>query len=165
MSKTEFLILIPGVLYGIGLADLLKLSFKKYYFEAYLWGLIMLMVLVLHWFDLFENIGSITDHRGKFLLSLVVPLLYTTTCYNLTPDDESKVYFMDNRKKLFLLLASLSLSNTLVQLLYEAPDERLIIKLVIIPFLILAGYWNNLYFRISIAVAVFILYSQYFIKG
>ena len=104
MSKSEFLLLIPAIMYGAGLIDLMKIFNRKMYWELPLWALSLFLTLVITWFGLFERLELITVNPGIFLLLLIGPLIFARSCYVLTPEEanhDTKSYFFEVRQLFF----------------------------------------------------------------
>ena len=48
MDKEEFFLLIPGIIYGVAIVDLLKVfSHKKNYFEMVGWAVLYLLAIII----------------------------------------------------------------------------------------------------------------------
>lgn len=165
MSKIEFLLLIPGILYGIGLVDLVKLTFKKHYFEIYLWAFVMISVLVIQWFSLYNNIAVAENSPGIFLVMLIVPLSFAQVCFMLTPDDnsDSREYWDKNKRGFFISVTILIVLNAFLQFLYPESDSRTFARLIILPFILIAAYWDNRIYRMALIAIFLALYGRFFI--
>ena len=166
MSKSEFLLLIPGLIYGVGVVDLIKVTFKKHYWEIYAWAIVLFLVLILQWYNFYENIDQAVENKLMFTLMMFSPLIFTRGCYLLTPTDEmeSKAYFLKYRKAFFLNIVALIIANSLLQyFLMAVPDARSFGRLLFLPLMIVASYWDNMWFRLGCAILFYVVYAQYFI--
>ena len=73
MSKSEFLLLIPGLIYGVGLVELMRILNRKIYWEILAWSLIMFISLIVQWFGLYDRLESLKLNIGVFSLLLINP--------------------------------------------------------------------------------------------
>jgi len=166
MSKSEFLLLIPGLIYGVGVVDLIKITFRIHYWEIYAWATILFMVLILQWYSFYNNIDQAVEDKLLFSLMMLSPLVFTRGCYLLTPTEgsDTKEYFLKQRKAFFINLVFMILINTGLQyFLVAVPDARTFSRLLFLPIMLVAGYWDNMWYRASIVLLFFIIYAQYFI--
>ena len=64
MDKQEFLLLIPGIIYGVAIADLLKIvRHKVNYWEVVFWGVLLLTTIINHWMELYKKLDAMVEHR------------------------------------------------------------------------------------------------------
>jgi hypothetical protein len=165
MSKSEFLLLIPGIIYGVGVVDLIKVTFRKHYWEIYLWAIILFLVLILQWYSLFYAMDQIGESKLSFTFMMITPLVFTRGCYILTPTEnaETKSYFIKYRSAFFINLVFMILANGASQyFLVEESDPRALARLVFLPLILAAAYWDNQWYRLAIALLFFIVYAQFF---
>ena len=166
MSKSEFLLLIPGIIYGVGVVDLIKVTFQKHYWEIYLWAIILFLVFILQWYSLYNAIDQIGESKLSFTLMMVTPLVFTRGCYILTPTEsaETKTYFIQYRRAFFINLVFMILANGISQyFLVLESDPRALARLFFLPLILVAAYWDNQWYRLVIALLFFIVYAQFFI--
>ncbi|UTW62420.1 hypothetical protein KFE98_20840 [bacterium SCSIO 12741] len=139
MDREEFFFLIPGVLYGIALFDLLSVfRAKKYYWESLAWALILFVSLVGNLFDLYPKLTAISQNLWVYLIYLLSPLMFVHACYVIASQDdklEQKDRFITYRKSFFGALAGFILINILAQL-FVVNDNRLIFRLIVLAFFV-----------------------------
>lgn len=121
MDKEEFLFLIPGVLYGIAVFDLLSLiRNKKPYWESQLWAGLLFFTLIAILFNLYEDLTSVTSSILYYTLYLFSPIFFVQACYLITPKedhDDMKEHFIKKRKLFFGSLTGLVFINFLIHIL------------------------------------------------
>ena len=67
MGKSEFILLIPGIIYGVALVDLLKIfRHKNTYWETTAWGIAMIINLIVSWFNLYDKLDMIGSSISLF---------------------------------------------------------------------------------------------------
>ena len=75
MEKQEFLLLIPAIIFGVAIVDLLKLfSHKKTYFELVGWGVFLMLAIISVWMRLFEKLEVVSSSNLLFLLIIALPV-------------------------------------------------------------------------------------------
>ncbi len=150
MDREEFFFLIPGVLYGIALFDLLSVfRAKKYYWESIAWAVILFVSLVSTLFDLFPKLTAISENFWVYIIFLLSPLLFVHSCYVIASQDSElgqKERFLTYRKAFFGSLSGFVLINILVQLLV-INDHRLVFRLVILALFIPHLFVDNVRIR------------------
>lgn len=164
-SKT--LLLIPGIIYGIGLADLLKAFRPKIYWEITAMATILILNLIISWF-LFSNMLSVAgENLGIFALTLVAPMLFTRACNVLTPEadvQDTREHYVKILKPFFLLLSAHVLVNILIQIFIQ-DDGLNIFRIFGIPLLIACAYFNKLWLRMIMmgifAAIIIYIFSVY----
>ena len=166
MSKSEFLLLIPGIIYGVGVVDLIKVTFQKQYWEIYVWTVVLFLVFILQWYSLYNAIDQIGESKFSFTLMMITPLVFTRGCYLLTPPEnaDTKSYFLKYRSHFFINLVLMIIINGASQyFLVEVSDARTLSRLSFLPLIIVMCIWDNKWYRLFIAILFFIVYSQYFL--
>lgn len=168
MSKSEFLLLIPGLIYGVGLVELMRILNRKMYWEIIAWSLVMFFSLIVQWFGLYDRLEFLTLDIGIFTLLLINPLLFTRTCHSLTPNEDvvdTEMYFKNERPLFFVLLA-LSLTSSLV-LQYILLDDGLgKFRIIGLPLVIACIFIHEKWIRVVaflffLAMGAFIFVSGY----
>lgn len=166
MSKSEFLLLIPGIIYGVGVVDLIRVTFRLQYWEIYIWASALFLVLILQWYSFYNAIDQAIESKLTFTLMMLTPLIFTRGCYLLTPPEDvnTKEYFLKYRKVFFVNMALMIFVNSGLQYFMVAdPDSRSISRLLFLPLIIIACFWDNKWYRLSIAILFYGVYAQYFI--
>ena len=157
MDKQEFLLLIPAIVYGVAIVDLLKVfRHKVYYWELLLWGIMMMMSIIIIWMELYRKLGAIVDSNLSFILIIIQAVVYAQAVAVLTPEDESisaKEYFTSKQKTFFILLALSALVNMAVEfVVFE--DSKMLLRLISIPLLIACAYLNKIWLRSVLALLI-----------
>lgn len=115
MSKSEFIILIPGIIYGVAMVDLLKIfRHSKRYWESVAWGVAMFLNLIVSWFDLYDKVEVISSNISLFTAYIISPLLFAQAVFVLTPEEEhtdTKAYFLKTQHLFFILILSYIIVN------------------------------------------------------
>jgi hypothetical protein len=160
MNKSEFILLIPGIIYGVALVDLLKIfRHKNTYWEVTGWGVIMIINLIVSWFSLYDKLEVISGNILLFTVYLVSPLLFAQAVFVLTPEEEdtdTKAYFMKTNRLFFILLLGLIVVNQTL-LFFLAEDSAFMIMRTIIAFPFIAIIiWQKKWMR---QMALLLYYS------
>ena len=153
-SKT--LLLIPGVIYGVGLADLLKAFRPKVYWEITAMAILLILTLILNWFLFAEKIELAGMNLGLFALTLVTPMLFTRACNVLTPGldtTDTKEHYLRILKPFFLLLTAHVLFNIIIQTIIQ-DDGFNLLRLIVIPLLIVSAFYHKLWMRVMVMLTL-----------
>ena len=162
MDKGEFLLLIPGLIYGVGLVDLLKIFRSGIYWEISVMAVFLFVNLIINWFLFFERLQIVSDDIAVFTLTMISPMLFTRACVVLTPEyevEDTKHYFEGIRKIFFLLLGSQTVVNIIIEQVVH-DDGFNFIRILGAIILFLCAYYDKLWLRIimMIVYALSILY-------
>ncbi len=154
MEKQEFLFLIPGIIYGSAIFDLLSIGrAKKLYWESVLWVILLFFSVVVILFSLYEDLNIITSSIINYSIFLASPILFAQACFLLSSADKEadlKVYFLNNRKKFFIVMFSLEVVNIMIS--YLGINQAIpIISLVGLALLLLNVFFDKIYLRLLVA--------------
>ena len=109
MDKQEFFLLIPAIIYGVAIVDLLKIfSHKNNYVEMVGWGLYVMMGVIFNWIELYNRLGILSTSNISFFIIIGHAILYARLASLITPeekDSDTKAYFMQVRKTFFWLIS------------------------------------------------------------
>ncbi|MFY0628179.1 MAG: hypothetical protein JXR07_17910 [Reichenbachiella sp.] len=149
MDKQEFFLIIPGVIYGVAIVDLLKVfEHKRNYFEIVGWGLTFMLGIVTLWINLYVKLDAIVSSNLSFLLIIVQSVLYSRGAHIITPEEQhndTKAYFKSIRKQFFTLLALIVLCNLLIQEVVQSshtPVElRILAVLLYVTLIVFDKVW------------------------
>lgn len=130
MTKTEFLLMVPGLLYGISLAELAlflgkaSTGGKKLYWEHIVLMVLCFETIVFSWFVFYDRLDNITIGYSSFLIQLLPPVASFIYVANLLidnkyPDEPRSKYFLLHRKRIFLSLALFALVNAFTVLYFH----------------------------------------------
>ncbi|MCB0480580.1 MAG: hypothetical protein KDC83_04065 [Flavobacteriales bacterium] len=168
MGKDEFLFLIPGVLYGIGIFDLLSLvRNKENYWENLLWATVMFFTLIALLFDFYEDLGKLTSNILYYTLFIFSPLFFVQSCYLISPDEKErdmKAHFDSNRRHFFISMTGVVLVNVLIQLLVTN-KFHLVQSILIVSSFSLNVFFDKLYLRLIAAALITIFVLRFYIEN
>ena len=72
MDKLEFLLIIPAIIYGVAIVDLLKIfNHKKNYFELVGWGIFCLVAIVISWSEVYNKADIIVKDNFSFYVLFI----------------------------------------------------------------------------------------------
>ena len=87
MDKEEFFLLIPAVIYGQALIDVLKVfHHKKTYWEIIAWGVILIISIIGLWVELYHKLAHITEDAFQFIVVILQAILYAQLGRIITPE-------------------------------------------------------------------------------
>ena len=103
MDQQEFLLLIPGIIYGVAIVDLLKIVRHKInYWEVVFWGILLMINIINHWMELYQKLDALVASHVNFYLIIGQAMLYAQAANVITPDDkdsDTKQYFFQGKKE------------------------------------------------------------------
>ncbi|MFY0628178.1 MAG: hypothetical protein JXR07_17905 [Reichenbachiella sp.] len=156
MDKQEYFLLIPAIIYGVAIVDLLKIfSHRKNYFEMVGWGVFYLMAIIILWMDLYHVLEVISEHSLSFVLIIVQAILYARGAGLITPeekDEDTEAYFMEVRKQFFFLMAAIVLVNLLIQVIVKDDQTPIWFRLGMFVLALILALWDNKKFRVTIMI-------------
>ena len=160
MDKQEFLLLIPAIIYGVAIVDLLKIfDHRKNYIEIVGWGLFTMMAVIFSWIELYNKLELVTANNTNFFLIVIQSVLYAKAAGIITPEEkdvDTKQYFFEVRKLFFLLLSASTLFNLLLQYFLYHNHPMLWLRIVTIIFFLSCAYVNKSWIRILILSATIV---------
>lgn len=161
MDKQEFLLLIPAIIYGVAIVDLLKIfSHKRNYFEMVGWGIFVLIVVVFSWMELYQKLTLITSSNLSFFLIIGQAILYAQITNVITPEEGDKdtlTYFLKVKKLFFTLLAIAGVLGIIMRYtIYDDHSPEWIRPLAVALYIICA-FSNSKWLRVSILITALIL--------
>ena len=164
MSKSEFVLLIPAIIYGVALVDLLKIfRHSKSYWEIIGWGIALFLNLIVSWFGLYEKLEILSSNILYFTAYIISPLVFAQAVFVLTPeeqDTDTKDYFLKSQKSFFMLLLLFTIINSLLSLIIESSVVFIWMRAVlIIPFIVVI-FWPRMWLRASI-LALYYCFAIY----
>ena len=68
MSKEEFVLLIPAIIYGVAIVDLLKTFRVKIYWEIPVWGIYMLLNAIILALTLYGQLNAMAENNVVLIL-------------------------------------------------------------------------------------------------
>ena len=165
MDDPKTLLLIPGVIYGVGLADLLKAFKPKIYWEITAMAIILILTLIINWFLYSSRLSVLSENLGLFALTLITPMIYTRACNVLTPDpgkQDTRQHYFDVLKPFFLLLAFHTLVNVIIQSVIQQ-DSFNVLRFIAIPILLICAFYHRIWIRIVVMVMLVGMFIYIFV--
>ncbi len=161
MEKQEFLLLIPAIIYGVAIVDLLKIfNHKKNYIEMMGWGLFVMLALIYTWIELFNKLDTVTNNNISFFLIIFHAVLFARAAAIITPeknDVDTKKYFMEIRKKFFWLLSFVAVYSMFMRYFVFDDNNPSWLRPFIIIIYLSAAYSNKYWLRISMLALILAL--------
>ncbi len=161
MDKQEFFLLIPAIIYGVAIVDLLKIfSHKKNYIEVVGWGMFTMLVVIFNWIELYNKLELITSNSLNFFLIIIQAILFAQIAGIITPEEkdaDTKKYFFEIRRTFFWLISAGSMLNILLQFFVYDDHSPSWLRPVAIVFFLICAYSDKFWIRISVLGIVFVL--------
>ena len=154
MSKIEFFLLIPAIIYGVAIVDLLKIfKHRKIYWEVTLWGVVLMISIILGWIELFNKLDNFVESNVNFFILIIQSILTAQIVAVITPEDndiDTKKYFSEERKLFFALGIIILIVNTLAEFtVFE--DNRFWLRIINLPLFVACYFIDNKWLRTSVA--------------
>jgi hypothetical protein len=150
-------LLIPAIIYGVAIVDLLKIfSHRKNYFEMVGWGIFVLLVVVFSWMELYHKLESVTGNNLNFFLIIAQSILFSQAAALITPEQDiidTKAYFFEKRKNFFFVLIAISLLGFVMQYLVFDDQKPSWIRPLAITFFLIGAYSNKTWLRTAVLVS------------
>jgi len=164
MEKQEFFLLLPAIVYGVAVVDLLKIfRHKKSYWEMIAWGLVLLVYIVIIWLELWTKLDVVATNKWFFILIIVSAVILAQASSLLTPeekDTDTETYFLLIRRRFFILLALIVGVNLVLQELFYDDQRPLLFRLTFIALFVICALVDKVWVRaLSFALVMFLLVS------
>jgi len=160
MDKLEFLIIIPAIIYGVAIVDLLKIfNHKKSYFELVGWGIFILLAIVISWSEIFGKAESIVRSNVSFYVLVLQSIIVARVAAVITPEERhinTKKYFMQVKRSFFLLLALSAFVNLISQYFVYDDHAPIILRPLLILSMFACAYYDKVWFRTTILSILFL---------
>ena len=170
MSKQEFVLLIPAIIYGVAIVDLLKTFRLKVYWEIAAWGIYMLMAAIILALTLYGQLDTMASDNKALILVVVQAILFSKAASIITPEEsdlDTKSYYHKNYKFFIAMVISVFAFAWLNEFVIYDDRSNTYVR----PFgLVLAGvsvFWDNKWYRrivllfcVASAIAVLFGYVQ-----
>lgn len=168
MDIVEYLLFVPLLIYGIALSDLFG-QWKKFLNpkSLYLPHIIIIIATtdigvnnVFNFFKLSHQFTNITYFTyWLYLLPPLVFLILVNILTNTDDKEDKKIFFNENRKPIFILMAIFMALHFIPQFNYNEPVS--IHRLLAIASCLLFAFWNNmLFYYASVLIWLLSLYSR-----
>lgn len=161
MDKIEFLLIIPAIIYGVAIVDLLKIfSHKKSYFELVGWGVFCLLAIIISWSEIYNKVELIVNDNLSFYVLVIQSIIIARIAAVITPEERhinTKKYFMGIKKNFFLLLALSGFVNLLSQYFVYNDQSPIYLRPLLILIMLSCAFYNKVWFRTTMLTLMFIL--------
>ena len=160
MNKQEFFLLIPAIIYGVAVVDLMKIfQHRKNYWEVIIWGIYIFMSIVFMWTELFEKLGNLTTDIKNFFLIIIQSIVMAQVVSVITPEEkdiDTEYYFLSQRRRFFLLLAGLGTMNILMELVVFDDGRPSWMRPIFIILSLICAFIDKIWLRTSIWLFLFV---------
>ena len=133
MNLTIYMSVIPGIVYGMALVELIRIyRHKSSYWETNLLGVFLFIAIITNRYQLFPVVDEMFGNMVIFTLYMLSPMVFLQACYMLTPDgdeEDAKVHFDRRRKAFFLCLTLFVAGNVLIETFFE-PQGMLVLRII-----------------------------------
>jgi len=160
LDKEEFFLLIPAVIYGQALIDVLKVfHHKKTYWEIIAWGVMLIISIIGLWVELYHKLSHITEDAFKFIAVILQAILYAQLGRIITPeasDINTKSYFLSIRKNFFLVITAIPVTSILVQYVVFDDGHPPYYRAIGVACYLAAAFIDKVWFRSIILALTFL---------
>ncbi|MGL1885412.1 MAG: hypothetical protein OCD76_02760 [Reichenbachiella sp.] len=154
MDKQEFFLLIPAIIYGVAIVDLMKIfRHKNNYWEIVAWGVYIFMVIIFVWAELYQKLHALTSDIKNFFIIIIQAVVYAQLVAVITPEEKdinTKDYFLKNRKLFFLMISLALIVNTGVSYLVFEDHRASWVRPTALGLSLLCAFWDNRWLRTAI---------------
>ncbi|MBX9853501.1 MAG: hypothetical protein K2X86_17285 [Cytophagaceae bacterium] len=158
MTKIEFLQMVPALLFGISLAEVAIFLGRasrgrwKIYWEHLLLIIFSFEMIIFNWYIFYDRINSIEASYLNFLIQLCAPLASFVYVANLlvknTEGEEPEIFFLKNRKRIFLSLAVFASINVLTVVYFNTNLHVGSLPIIPISIILINAFYDLKWFRI-----------------
>jgi hypothetical protein len=156
MDKQEYLLLIPAIVFGVAIVDLLKIfSHKKGYYELIGWGVYLLVAICWLWYETFDKLDTVIVAKAGYFMIIVQAILYYSAASILSPEEkdvDTKLYFMSIKKSFFLLLTLIALTLIFMQFVVYNDEHIVWIRFVAIALFLGCAFVENAWLRNGVLI-------------
>jgi hypothetical protein len=152
MERQEFFLLMPAIIYGVALIDLLKVfGNNKIYWELLAWGSLLMVNIIVIWLELWAKLDLVATDKWFFIFIIIQAILLAQIAAVITPEEkdiDTKIYFQSIRKVFFLLISAIIIFNFLSQEFFYDDERSWIIRPFILMLALACAFINKLWIRI-----------------
>ena len=161
MEKQEFFLLIPAIIYGVALVDLLKVfKTRKTYWEVVAWGSVFMVYIVIIWLELWSKLDIVATDKWFFILMILKAILLAQIAGTITPeakDSNTKDYFLSVRVQFFLMVSALIIFNVFLQEFFYNDYRPWTIRVAIFSLSLACVFFNKAWIRLATLAVTFAL--------
>jgi hypothetical protein len=158
MDKQEFFLLIPAIIYGVALVDLLKVfKNKKTYWEVIAWGSVMMVYIIITWLELFAKLDMIAANKWYYILMIGKAIIVAQIAAIITPEEKdmnTKDYFISIKQGFFLLISLMTIFNYILQEFYYDDHRSWTLRLSIIALTLSCAFINKMWLRVATLIII-----------
>jgi hypothetical protein len=159
MERQEFFLLMPAIIYGVALIDLLKVfGNNKIYWELLAWGSLLMVNIIVIWLELWAKLDLVATDKWFFILVIIQAILLAQIAGVITPEEkhiDTKIYFHSIRRTFFLLISATIIFNFLSQELFYDDQRSWLIRPFILIMALACAFINKLWIRIASLVIIY----------
>ena len=161
MEKQEFFLLMPAIIYGVALVDLLKVfKSRKTYWEVVAWGSVFMVYIIIIWLELWAKLDLVATNKWFFILMILKAILLAQIAGVITPEEKNtntKNYFLSVIVQIFLMVTALLIFNILLQEFFYNDYRPWSIRIAILVLSLSCVFFNKSWIRIATLVVTFAL--------
>ena len=159
MEKQEFFLLLPAIIYGVALIDLLKIfKGRKTYWEVVAWGSVFMVYIIIIWLELWSKLDMVATDKWFFILTILKAILLAQIAASITPEEKdtnTKEYFLSVRVQFFLMVSALVIFNIFLQEFFYNDQRPWVIRIAILTLSLACVFFNKAWIRIVTLVVTF----------
>ena len=159
MAKQEFFLLIPAIIYGVALIDLLKVfGNNKIYWELLAWGSMLMVDIIVIWLELWAKLNLVATDKWFFILVIIQAILFAQIAAVITPEEkdiDTKIYFHSIRKLFFSLISATIVFNFLSQEFFYDDQRSELIRPLILIMALACAFIDKIWIRTTSLVIIF----------
>ena len=156
MDKQEFFLLIPAIIYGVAIVDLLKIfGHKKNYIEMMGWGIYCMITVIFLWTQLYTKLDLIVASQFNFFLIITQSIMIAMLAKIITPEEQdvdTKEYFFRVRKRFFFLATATVVYNSLLTIFLYEDNIPYWLRALSITLYLITAFSNRFWIRILILI-------------
>jgi hypothetical protein len=153
MERQEFFLLMPAIIYGVALIDLLKVfGNNKIYWELLAWGSMLMVNIVIVWLELWSKLDMVATNKWFFILTIFQAILLAQIAGVITPEEkdiDTKVYFFSIRKVFFLLISATIIVNFIGQEFFYDDHRPWLIRISVLILGLACAFIDKIWIRIT----------------
>jgi hypothetical protein len=159
MTKIEFLQMVPGLLFGISLAEIALFlgkstkGGKRLYWEHLVLIAISFETIIFNWYIFYDRLNTLDASYFNFLIQLLSPLASFVYVANLLvenkePDKPLSEYFSKNRKRIFFSLAIFATVNALTVTYFQRDFHLGFLPAIPVSIILINAFYDLKWLRI-----------------
>lgn len=150
MSKEEFVLLIPAIVYGVAIVDLLKTFRVRIYWEIPVWGIYMLLNAIILALTLYGQLTAMAENNFILILVVFQAILFSKAATIITPEDQDKdtrQYYESNYKYFIGLVIGVFTIALLNEFIVYDDRENVWVRPTGLTMGFISIIWQNKWYR------------------